>query len=331
MIRRNWHTVSAMLLVIMIVVWISCTDDPTEPVIVDVGGTLVALHISGGEAPVIDGILDATWDLAAEKSYPLEDDDGELTLVRLKAMVDTTNNDFYMLAVWKDADETIRPDSWFFNPNAFTFGGQDFFCAMFDDGDNGDFGADCYQMCHDVDGDDIGDEMVNPGPSMIDAWFWQAGITNPLSTLEEISYPADSGRRTDDVQLNAAYIKNDDFTGEPRWKHKDSPNHPTDFLHMADTVSFVFESGLDSIPGYALVDPSQFLGASKWDVEAKAVYDNLTGAWVLEIRRSMTTGNVDDVQFIRGQLVNCTVAVASNLNFNNPYPHFGSEEFQIQL
>ncbi len=55
----------------------------------------------------------------------------------------------------------------------------------------------------------------------------------------------------------------------------------------------VFVAG-DKIPGYILNDLPNPIVGSRGDVNAKAVFNQTTGVWTLEISRKLNTGNADD-------------------------------------
>ncbi len=314
---------------------VSCGDDEgTDPVEIDINQPLVVQHISPAEAPVIDGTVDAVWDGVKEFSFVMANTasgSSDLDLVRMRAMTDSTY--FYWLVEWKDPERNIRPDFWTFDgPTPRSSGGQDFFMAIFDDGRNDTIGANCYLMCHDTDDDDeIADEMVNPGPGMIDVWLWTSGQSNPANTLEDLSYPADSGSRYDDVSANPAFLRNES-SNQPRWVHKDWPDHPTEFLFADDTVTYnvsTMPDNIDSVPGYIIFEEG-FFGGSKWDVDASGSYDRVAGRWTLEMRRELTTGNDDDIPFVLGQPLNVSFAVTNRPIFNTTYPHVGLDSTVAQ-
>ncbi len=312
------------------IIALSCSDDVADPVDVDINKPLVVTHISSeaGSAIVIDGQEDAAWNDAKEFKYVIIDQDSVPYIMHLKALTDSTY--FYLLARWGDPTEDIRPDFWLFIQPWYRSGGQDFFCAIFDNGSNGTAGVDCYKMCH-RDDRDIPDAMVNPGTGMIDAWIWMSGLTNPVNTLEDIHYAADSSFRIDDETVQNAYVANYDGRQEPVWMPNNVPNHRTDFMFFEDITDFIMQFELDSIPGYYLNERSFFFGTSKWEVEAKGLYDNVLGQWVVEFRRKLDTGHDDDIPFVLGETINCAIAVTDNPNFNSPYPHVGRSPIEIQF
>jgi len=308
---------------------VSCGDDDgTDPVIVDINLPLEVQHITPSDAPVIDGTIDAIWEEMKEYSYVMKNTitgSDDLELIRMRAMTDSTN--FYWLVQWMDPELNIRPDFWTYNGTVpSSSGGQDFFFAIFDDGRNDTVSANCYIMCHDLedDGDDLPDMMVNPGPGRIDVWLWTSGQSNPAYTLEDLSYPADSGSRYDDVAANNAFYSNES-ANQPKWVHEDWPNHPTDFLYAEDTISFdvsTMPGNIDSIPGYIISDQSSY-GGSKWDIEAHGSYDPVVGRWTLELKRALSTGNDDDIPFVIGQTIHVSFGVTNRPYYNTPYPHVG--------
>jgi hypothetical protein len=325
-------------------------------VIYDIGGTLEVAHISLAEGNAISISGDSTddggaWSQAKEFIVEVKDSLDNLAVVSMKAVTDSTN--LYLLVKWRDPTRDVMPDHWLYNDssgghirtsNLPLRGGQDFFMAMFSDGTNGNINADCWQMCHYRD---PGPESVmrNDGPGMVDAWIWQSGKTDPVRTLEDMYYPpSDTFNYDQTAQIVPVWQENVQVNiPEIRWMHEDSPDYQGEFLFRSemiewqpffydeDSVRVLWPYGA-TVPGYALADSViYYADESLWEIEAKGQYDEVEGYWVLEIKRRLDTGFMDDIQFILGQKIHASVAVKNSPGANSPDPHLGSEPFEIQF
>lgn len=362
MLAKHWVKLAIMIVTGLLIVVLSCSEDPVEPVVVDIGGTLSVMHISQaeGEAIVIDGIADAAWNDAKEFRVVVSDSLGNIELMRLKGLTDSTY--LYLLVQWDDPTREVMPDRWIFPDESGRHesgGGQDFLVMMFDDGDNVDFTADCTEMCHATEEDPFY-MMRNDGPAMVDAWMWSAGQTDPVRTLDDVHFDAsDSVAKDLDIQEDPPiYERNrdviiavDSITGEVdttyevMWMHEDSVFYTGEFLYVSESqewrqgfidpdTNFIQWPEGATIPGYLLADSvTHFEGESRWEIEAKGNHDAAAGYWLVEIKRKLNTGfDDDDVQFILGEKVSATVGFSGPPpSFNSPHPHTFSELFDIQF
>lgn len=351
MLAKHWVKLAIMIVTGLVIVVLSCSEDPVEPVEVDIGGTLVVKHIpqAEGEAIVIDGIADAAWNDAKEFLIVVSDSLENIELMRLKGLTDSMY--LYLLVQWDDPTRDVMPDRWIFtdvNGAHESGGGQDFMVMMFDDGDNGDFTADCTQMCHATEEDPFY-MMRNDGPAMVDAWLWSAGQTDPVRTLDDVHFNAGDSVAKDfkhewyppvyDLNLKSGTIP------DPEWMHEDSLFFTGEFLHFSEST--LWRSGFmdpDSnflgwpegatIPGYRLADSvKHFEDESRWEIEAKGNHDEAGGYWYVEIKRRLANGFTnDDVQFVLDEKVSATVGFSGPPpQFNSPHPHTFSEVFEIQF
>jgi hypothetical protein len=350
MFAKHYVTLAVMAIFAVMIVILSCSEDVTDPYDIELGGTMEVAHISAAEgaAIAIDGNptgSDEAWSKAEEFRIVVQDTLGNMAVVGMRALTDSTY--FYLNVRWRDPTRDVRPDHWVFNDSngghiPFV-GGQDFFVAMFDDGNNGDVKADCWQMCH-LRGDGPYSIMRNDGPGMVDAWIWESGQTDPVRTLADLHYPPGDTFAFDQmadrpVPIWAENILADDI----RWMHKDSLYYEGDFLFRADYVTWraIFydaEGGFIKwpygavIPGYLLADSVVYYAdESCWEIEAKGFYEETEGFWEVEFKRELDTGFADDIPFVLGGKIDCTIAVTNSPNYNSPDPHFGSEPFEIQL
>ncbi len=345
MFEKHWIGLLILPVIVLLILIFSCTEDP-----VDSSGDgdvtvadLSAVHISPTDAPVVDGRLDDTWSNAEEFVVAVESTAGTATTMSLRALTDSVF--FYMMVQWSDSMGDVRPNSWWQPPSWVRRGGQDFFVAIFADDNNGDIGADCWQMCHDVQGSDVS-EMRNSGTGIIDAWLWKSGQTNPVGrdgpgTLEDMSLLPDNGPISDLTVQTVPIWQDNRLDLNPRWMHQDSIFYTGAFLYMSEAIAWksVFGEGPGSIvtwppeaviPGYVLADSVRYSDdESRWEVETKGISDDEYCTWTLEIKRKLDTGHGDDIPFVLGSAVECTVGFTSSPNSNRPGPHYGSEPFII--
>ena len=275
-------------------------------------------------------MYDAIWDEAKEFLITVEDSLGDkLTIVRMKGLTDSTY--FYLRVEWEDTSRSVRPDAWHYPWSNHTSGGQDFFYALFDNGSNDTIGANCANMCHGG-----GTVMVNPGPAMLDAWIWKSGQTNPTGTLDDLHFePNDSGMSYDVAVLDPpVWEQNKDVHDDPVYQPKDTIDFSGDFLFRsnADSMKIWIWPTNFVLPGYVVADELQeAAGESRWEIEAKGKHSDLSDRWVVEFKRKLNTGNEDDIPFVLGEKINCTIGVTDSPNYNSPDPHLGSEPFIIQF
>ncbi len=261
MLRKHWARLSVMVLFVLMVIILSCSDDSLSPTESNLNGTLKVVHISPSEAPVI-GDNDLGFDLAWSKAETLyvvvEGPQSQLQIVRLLALTDSVY--FYMMAIWNDPTRDVKPDHVIWideNGSHARTGGQDFFYAIFDNGGNGDVGASCGvgNMCHSSISSIIGndttfvDSMQNTGPGMVDAWIWKSGQTDPVGskynepgTLIDLYFPP-GGPPTWDATVNRIppvweFNAGEQDTTMPKWMHPDSNFYFGDFLFDSEKEDF---------------------------------------------------------------------------------------------
>jgi len=347
MFVKHWIELTVVALLGLLIIGMSCSDEVLEPVEVDIGGTMTVAHISQaeGEAIAIDGNPvgpDIIWDEAKEFKIVVKDSlsrkdlAGHMSLVRMKALTDSTY--FYLLVSWPDTAASVRPDFWA-HIGAWThlYLGQDFFCAIFDDGRNDTVAANCANMCH-LDSAGFPVEMHNPGPGMVDSWNWHSGTTNPSRTLEDKNIPAEGFVSIDATFLGqAVYTRNLKSSTDPIpvWMHETDTLFTGDFLYYDETEDMdltIFWRDTLMIPGYLV---SRQVNAtdeeSLYEIEAEGHFDEVGQTWTLEIKRKLDTGHEDDIPFVLGEKINCTIGVTDNPRNNSPHEHYASEPFIIQF
>jgi len=355
MILKNWAKLLVMTLFVGAILIVACDDDPVEPVDVNIGGTLNVGTITPGEAIQIDGIPDATWDKADDFNIVVHALDpgarDTLAIVSIRALSDGVN--LYMIASWRDTADDLRPDHWLWIDDRggnIRTGGQDYFYAIFDDQATGDDEQLCWAMCHSeqlIDGDTTTVQfMKNDAAYLRDAWIWKSGETDPLATLYDLYYPADDSVRFDESVQDTAIRVNliSPINEDPLWMHKDTLSFTGDFLLVSESTDWTAGLNIDgdsipdpwpagsTQPGFLIADalvPDE--AESRFEVVAKGNFDEVTKYWTLEMKRELSTGHTDDVQFISGQRVRCTIGVSSNPFVNNEFPHYASDPFTLQF
>jgi hypothetical protein len=346
MFAKHWIKLTVMTLFGLAIIVASCSEDTIRPVIVDIGGTMEVTHISpaDGEAILIDGNPggpDIIWEQAKEFLIVVQDSisrkgySGYISIVRLKALTDSTY--FYLLATWEDPSKDVRPDFWIRSGNWLPrVWGQDFFCAIFDSTSD-TLGASCANMCH-RDSAGFPVEMYNPGPGMVDTWCWHSGTTNPTRTLQDKHMMAEDFVSYDATFLGqAVYTRN--FLSEvnpiPVWMHETDTAFTGDFLYYDEAVDMdltIYWRDSLMIPGYVVSRQVNASGAeSLYEIEAEGHYDEGEQVWTLEIKRKLDTGHDDDIPFVLGERINCTIGVTDNPRDNSPHEHYGSDPFIIQF
>ncbi|MBU1318097.1 MAG: hypothetical protein KKG33_12255 [candidate division Zixibacteria bacterium] len=353
MFAKHYGKLTIMIAFGLLILALSCGDDPLEPIIIELGGTMVVAHVPSSDAITIDGVPDATWDRAKKFQIVAKSSIGSPTVIDMKAATDSAF--FYMLVSWEDPTRDVEPDHWLFTDSTgghVMTGGQDFFFMVLDDGRNGDVGGDCAQMCHTVEvpsGDSTTtvDSMRNSGTGMVDAWIWRSGQTDPSSVLDDMHFLAGDIVGFDLTVLTDPIwgwnIVDPDSVRDPVAMHRDSLFYTGEFLYRADSVEFkggfkgpqgeaVFWPYLATVPGYVVEgSPPNNPDESLWEVVAKGAYDDLANRWTLEIRRKMNTGHSDDIPFVLGERLNCSAGIKNSPVGNSPYPHYATEPFDIQF
>jgi len=283
-----------------------------------VGGTLTAA--STGTAPVIDGVIDATWDDATSITT--------LKGVELKALYDDTN--IYLLAQWVDGHnlmggmagptESIDKNLWSHDgANWSKSGDEDRFAFLWDGGAT--HGASCGNYCH-----SDGSMATNDGNA--DVWHWKAVRTNPLG-LSDDKWWSSAGRGSDASNVGAYHDNvNAGGTG-PMYSGPLTDGH---FIIIAQGGSTAdLETNIDignTYPGIYLDANAE---GSRWDVKTVGKFDVGSGKWTVEFQRALDTGNSDDVVFTHDSEINFSTATFDNTGGGHASQGADFGEYTLQI
>lgn len=251
------------------------------------GGALVAQKIV--TPIVIDGTPDPVWAMA--------DSITSVSGITLKFFYDDST--LYTYAKWVDGHREyptgqVAPSKsefrrrWSYDGTNWTYSGEeDRLGITWKMTDN--YGASCGRTCHNEN---------NPhatSNTRMDVWHWKAQRTNPVVLLDDQYWDA-TGRKNDAV--TSGLFGSDNITGTlPTSMGPDAASNLAPWLLQTTAIPFVNSGWVagDKIPGYTLNDATvPPIVGSRGDVSAKAVFNQTTGVWTLEISRKLNTGNADD-------------------------------------
>jgi len=169
-----------------------------------------------------------------------------------------------------------------------------------------DMGLGCAAYCHanlkqdnpnqNYTGLSVSKMYSNGETDIADVWHWQALRTGGVGAADDLSigytsdgtsgYQADSGA--------AAYVSNPLINGNPNYMHKDGLNVNNNILNQSDSIEFNGTPELGhEIPAVLSSPPS----GNRADVLAKAMYDESSNKWTVELRRLLITNDENDRQF----------------------------------
>lgn len=248
-------------------------------------------------APVIDGQVDALWKTA--------DSITTQTGIKMKFVYDTTY--LYVFTTWKDAGHklygggagTVVPPTKSLSRNKWSYDGTNWTKTGSEDRIsfvwkmNDPLGASCARTCHDV-----GTGHLTESAKM-DNWHWKAQRTDPLGFADD-GYWDNAGRKSDAVTSGTFGWDNLNATSTLPIYMARNNNNTGDYLRASNIVPFIntgFTAGA-TIPGWVLNDSTSTpIAGSRADVVTGSSYNAATGEWIVEMRRKLTNGYTDDVQF----------------------------------
>jgi hypothetical protein len=222
--------------------------------------TLQAIHVD--EPPVIDGVTnDPAWEKAQEI---VSQDKVSLLPIRLKAVY--TDTELYFQVSFPDQDESRTHKSWTW-----------------------DNGREIYTVGHDREDTFILKWNMLPAvvdlsifadnPHHADVWFWKACRTDASGYADDKSH----------------ILKQTEERGA------------TKIISRSGKIMYLLRRGDDGTSAYGIelitdyqdkVMP-RFISrqpmSSRSDVKARGIWKD--GTWIIEFRRSLNTGNQDDIQF----------------------------------
>lgn len=240
-IKRNFITAMYLLLGIVVMTSYSCTndDDPVVPPVDPGESATELLALKTTTPPVIDGVVDAGWDVLQKlKTTTVVPDPGNNVFqgyvglaqdVTVRAMYD--DNNIYMLAEWKDTRLDLNRQTWYFDPGTSRWAQEDRVPLFDDDGnitrqafyeDKFSFlfnvnnsvanwnSATCYASCHQglSEEDGYARHYTQPGET-VDMWHWKSVRTGPNQQFDD-QYQNDTqpnGRHSDD-KVSGGYTNN---------------------------------------------------------------------------------------------------------------------------
>jgi hypothetical protein len=300
-------------------------------------------------APPMDDPRDKIWDRAYAGLIDVSDVDPAGSLVaqtiQLKGII--SQGRLYLRAQWEDGSYSAHPnplvhlievdsgippdppdtnDFWKRIPSSES--DQDRFSVIWDVGNNGTEGSDCYSMCHaDDDRSPAGDRMYTTGGGNVDVWHWMAANADPV-LLAQDEYWSANGRDLDAPGEAIAQSNFDQADEQPFVTHEDQTAFFGNFLKSTDTVSY--ETAISwpdsfSVPGYWLDVNSS---GSVTDIASYSSYNTSTGEWLVLLSRALNTGHTDDIDLTQvpsGDSILITVAVMNN----SGEKHVGSGPFFV--
>lgn len=357
--NRKWLVLAGFALFLTLaVMFSSCSKDKG---VIDTGSSGILNVKSVATSPdTADIINDPIWDQAEEASIRIGEDknytnDLKIGVVKTKAVADTAY--VYMRFDWRDSSMSVRPGYWtnqvgqncrVWTQNADTncteivnalnprWENEDVLGLLIDMGNNGVEKANCFTTCHTgADTSDIGYYHYTTGDGNIDAWVWRAGRSNPLGLADDQCWGPKNQTRREDSYTVQSCLKNSlypDDPSEPKWMHRTGPAYAGSFLFTADTVRMDIMSNWqprDGVPGYVL-NPNWNTGnTSRYDVKAKAAYDDRLKRWTIVMWRRLTTPyTAEDVDFRDGRKeFQATLAIMDHAYER----HSGSKPFTIKF
>lgn len=254
--------------------------------------------VPAGEAPVLDGRQDAVWDKGLPVRFTVGEGSQGTVEVTLWAL--RTESHLYLLVHWPDRTESLN--------RAFELtergwrparGREDRLNIAWEmAGSVPEFAArGCALLCHKTEG-----VMRTTGPAeRIDLWYWMAQRTNPLGVMDDwvmAHEPASvegarTGRRPD-APAGGPYESNwDEARRRPRYMARPGTRSGSALLRTEAVevpATARFRVG-DRLPREVLAPPA----GPRAGIEARGRWQG--GAWTVEIRRRLATGDPDDVQF----------------------------------
>lgn len=218
----------------------------------------------------------------------------------------------YFLVSWADATENRLREEWSFDGGAWerSRNNEDRLVMSFEIG--GSFPphqtAGCAAACHvkerlgDVTPAGLAhrfDMHTSDAGEKLDVWHWKATRSNPLGFADD-QYIDSVRRRADDptdfVQTNQRAVP--DAGPEPAFMAAGGVNANVDYVFTADagTPTAVPFDGTGALPGARIPGyVHQLAGPARAHITARGAWR--AGRWTVELRRALTTNDLNDVQF----------------------------------
>ena len=292
------------------------------------------------EAPKVDGVLDdRAWTdaepmIVAVYQPPFGERPGD-TQVELRAV--RTRDDVYLGIYWKDPTQSIYKEQWTYDGTGWSQDpdtDEDRLALIFPINDSVPWfsQAGCVLACHARVGAGSAPTRwykatLDPA-ERLDVWHWKAARTNPLGYADDKYWNSDlpapgrknAGRhydwRTPGPDPSSRNRTDDGRAPRLMQSPQVAPAIPG-FLLVEHAVALdmsKLKPG-DIVPGRVLAMP----GGSRADVQARALYGD--GAWHLEMRRALNTGQDDDAVFQPGQTIPFALAIFDNVSERRKQDH----------
>lgn len=249
-------------------------------------------------APSIDGKPDPVWQKAPPVRFSLGEGSQGRVEVILRAL--RTDAHLYLLVEWPDKTESLNR-FYEFSPSGWKPGrGREDRLNIgwsIEDSVKGFAAQGCQALCHKTQG-----TMRTGAPGeRIDLWYWMAQRTNPVGVADNwvmthevaVVEGVKTGRRPD-VSDGGPFAPNwSEGASRPRFGFK-AGARPGPVLLKREAVELRattrWKTG-DRLPREVVEPPAGPRAA----IEARGIWER--GRWTVELRRALTTGNPDDVQF----------------------------------
>ncbi|MGL1894273.1 MAG: ethylbenzene dehydrogenase-related protein [Spirochaetaceae bacterium] len=315
--------------------------------------------------PVMDGVVDDIWDKAQSLTVDVEvppysefDESyyGRKYKVFLKSLY--TKEDVYFLYQWR-GDERISYErqTWYFNQdkliwmqkpkkNSDEYSGpvyEDKFAVIWNIGNSiANFNeVGCLVLCH-------GEyKHTNTEDEKGDVWHWKLDRTGPVNQLDDkwLTFSDKNGRKSDEG--SGAYKTNSQELEDPNGNKVKVPlywipgkqdyhwimkgdNSAKKIVEVNVDLDLIDQDGTviprnTKIPSLYGITPAT---GSRGDV---AVYHNFEdGLWTLEVKRKLSTGNDDDIDFSdKKQMYYFSVAVFNEAAIAHAYSGASGTSFPL--
>ncbi|MFA5867267.1 MAG: ethylbenzene dehydrogenase-related protein [Actinomycetota bacterium] len=323
---RHFTTITTTILILAILLFVGCGRTTNKNVKrqprPQTHAVLKAAHIQ--TPPVIDGIADdRVWRKAPELTVPTAGGPA----VTMRAVYDDTY--FYFSATWTDQTNDSVDEVWNYDGQTWTKGTIDDALAFFwniDDSIPGFTKEGCRAVCHQRTDGTAAMEIVGPAGAgrkwsgvnqKGDIWDISLGISNVRGSVNDYVFSIDPAflkfpnsvpprifRRHDYFTERAPMDLNyatDPADGKKKPKYMLKPGLTVDttpypFIDQVEKIEDygVFKAG-DRQPYIIFFPFTAKWGGSRDDISGKGVWRD--GRWTVEFKRSLDTGQTDDIQF----------------------------------
>lgn len=317
------------------------------------------------EAPVLDGVVDDLWTkakpLTVEVKVPSYSEfdkvyHGKEYSVSMKSLY--TDSDIYFLYQWSgDLEASYKRQTWYFNPtegrwmqkpkkNSDEYSKpvyEDKFAVIWNIGNSiGGFNEQgCLVLCH-------GEfKHTNIEGETGDIWHWKLDRTGPVNQLDDkwLTYSTESGRKADEG--TSAYKSNSqsltDINGNkikaPLYWIPGKMNYH--WILGGDTSSkriVKIDAAMNLIDEDGTVIPRDVTIPSLYNIvpatgsrgDVTVFHNYQDGIWTLEVKRKLSTGNKDDVDFSDTKKIYFfSVAVFNEAAIAHAIPGFAGNSFPM--